>query len=69
MFINGNMPCPFEVKYRTGLYALVTFSLHGGTITPWERWIKEGNRALMPHWANIETDFRVALKNLYPSTD
>jgi HEPN domain-containing protein len=68
MFINDNMPCPFEAKYRTGLYALITFSLNGGTVTPWERWIKERNRALAPRWSQIERDFRAVLKNLYPDT-
>jgi hypothetical protein len=66
MFINDNMPCPFEVKYRTGLYALITFSLHGETVTPWEKWIKHLNRALAPRWPQIEADFRAVLKNLYP---
>ena len=64
IFINDNMPCPFEVKYRTGLYALVTFSLqHGRTVAPWEGWIKERNRALVPRWSQIEADFRTVLKN------
>lgn len=67
IFINDNMPCPFEVKYRTGLYALVTFSLqHGRTVAPWEGWIKERNRALVPRWSQIEADFRTVLKNLHP---
>lgn len=67
MFINDNMPCPFEAKYRTGLYALVTFSLqHGRTVTSWERWIKERNLALAPRLPQIEADFRTVLKNLYP---
>jgi hypothetical protein len=68
VFINENMPCPFEVKYRTGLYALVTFSLHGTTVTPWERWIKERNRALASHLSQIEADFRTVLKTLHPDT-
>jgi hypothetical protein len=69
MFINDNMPCPFEVKYRTGLYALVTFSLHHGrTVTPWEGWIKERNGALAPRWSQIEADFRTVLKNLHPDS-
>ena len=69
IFINDNMPCPFEVKYRTGLYALVTFSLqHGRTVAPWEGWIKERNRALVPRWSQIEADFRTVLKNLHPDS-
>jgi HEPN domain-containing protein len=68
MYINDNMPCPFVAKYRTGLYALVTFSLHGRTVTPWERWIKERNRALAPRWPRIEADFRATLRNLHPDT-
>jgi HEPN domain-containing protein len=68
MFINDNLPCPFDAKYRTGLYALMTFSLHGGTMTPWERWIKERNTALAPRWPQIEADFRTVLKNLHPDS-
>jgi HEPN domain-containing protein len=69
MFLNDNMACPFEAKYRTGLYGLVTFSLHHGrTVTPWEAWIKERNRALAPRWPQIEADFHSVLKNLYPAT-
>jgi HEPN domain-containing protein len=69
MFLNDNMSCPFETKYRTGLYALVTFSLqHGSTVTPWEAWIKKLNGALAPRWPQMEADFRTVLKNLYPDT-
>jgi hypothetical protein len=68
MFINDNMPCPFEAKYRTGLYALITFSLDRGTVMPWEKWIKHLNRALAPRWPQIEADHRAVLKNLYPNT-
>ena len=69
MFLNENLFLPLEAKYRTGLYALVTFSLHhGSTVTPWERWIKQCNRALAPRWPQIEANFRTVLKNLYPDT-
>jgi HEPN domain-containing protein len=68
MFLNENLSLPLEAKYRTGLYALVTFSLHGNTVTPWERWIKQGNRALAPRSPQIEANFRTVLKNLYPRT-
>lgn len=40
LFLNDNLSMPIEAKYSTGLYALVTFSLNGGTVTPWEKWIK-----------------------------
>ena len=66
MFLNDNLSLPFEAKYRTGLYALVTFSLHGRAIPPWERWIAERALALAPRWQQIETDFRAALQNLHP---
>jgi len=68
MFLNDNLPLPFEAKHRSGLYALVTFSLHGRTVTPWEKWIKHLNHALAPRWPQIEADFRVALKKLHPNT-
>jgi hypothetical protein len=56
LFLNENLPMPFEAKYRTGLYALVTFSLHGRAV-PWEHWIKHRNQALGPRWQEIEVDF------------
>jgi hypothetical protein len=68
MLLNDNLPLPFEAKQRTGLYSMVTFSLNGGTVTPWEKWIKERNLALAPRWPQIEADFRAALKKLYPNT-
>jgi HEPN domain-containing protein len=66
LFLNENLPMPFEAKYRTGLYALVTFSLHGRAVPPWEHWIKHRNQALAPRWQQIEVDFPVVLKNLHP---
>jgi hypothetical protein len=67
MFLNDNLPMPLDAKYRTGLYALVTFSLNGGTVTPWEKWIKERNQALALRWPQIEADFLAVLKRLHPN--
>lgn len=66
--LNDDLPMPVEAKYRTGLFSLVTFSLHGGAIPPWETWIKHLNRALAPRWPQIEADFRLVLKNLEADT-
>ena len=66
MFLNDALPMPLEAKYRTGLYALVTFSLNGRAFPPWETWIKHMNHALSPRWPQIEADFRTVLKNLHP---
>jgi hypothetical protein len=66
MFINENMPCPPDVRCRTGLFAAAASSLfNGGTVTPWERWIKESNRALHPRLPQIEANFRTSQANLY----
>lgn len=68
VFLNENLPCPRNVKYRTGLYALITFSLGpGGTVTPWEYWIKDRNQTLSPLLPRINTDQTAVLADLYPS--
>lgn len=67
LFLNDNLSMPIEAKYSTGLYALVTFSLNGGTVTPWEKWIKMDNRAFAPRWHQIEADFLAVLKRLHPN--
>lgn len=68
IFLNENLPCPRNVKYRTGLYALITFSLGpGGTVTPWEQWIKVGNQFLAPLVARINADHLAVLADLYPN--
>ncbi len=67
VLLNENMPCPINVKYRTGFYAAITFSLgHGATVTPTERWIKLNNRALAPLLPRIEQDYKSVMKALYP---
>jgi hypothetical protein len=46
IFLNENLPSPRNVKHRTGLYALITFSLGPArTVTPWEQWIKARNQS------------------------
>lgn len=67
IFLNENLPCPRNVKYKSGLYALITFSLsQGATITSWEHWIKTGNQALDPLVARINSDWKAVLTELYP---
>lgn len=68
VFLNENMPCPRNVKYRTGMYALITFSLgYHATVPPWELWIKTGNQALVPLLPRINADYASVKKELYPS--
>jgi hypothetical protein len=67
IFLNENLPCPRNVKYRTGLYALITFSLGPArTVTPWEQWIKAGNQSLAPLVPRINADHVAVLTDLYP---
>jgi HEPN domain-containing protein len=67
IFLNENLPCPRNVKYRTGLYVLVTFSLSPPrTVTPWERWIKANNQSLAPLIPRINADHFIVLTDLYP---
>jgi hypothetical protein len=68
IFLNENLPCPRNVKYRTGLYALITLSLGpGSTVTPWEQWIKAGNQSLAPLIPRINVDHVAVLTDLYPN--
>jgi hypothetical protein len=61
------MPCPLNVKMRTGFYAEITFSLGiAGTVTPTEFWIKNGNNALTPLLPRIADDYGRVMKELYP---
>jgi hypothetical protein len=69
MFINENMPCPPDVRCRTGLFAAAaSSSFNGGTVTPWEKWIKESNLALRPRLPQIEADLHASQANLYPNS-
>jgi hypothetical protein len=68
VFLNENLPCPRNVKYRTGMYALITFSLGpGATVTPWERWIKENNRSLAPLVQRINSEQTAVLREIHPN--
>ena len=69
IYLNENLPCPRNVKYRTGLYPLITFSLGPPfTVTAWERWIKMNNLALVPLLPRINAEHISVLKELYPTT-
>jgi hypothetical protein len=68
VFLNENMPCPRDVRCRTGLYALITFSLgYSAMVTPTESWIKNGNRPLAPLLPRIAADYHAVMKDLYPA--
>lgn len=68
IFLNENLPCPRNVKHKTGLYALITFSLGPPRkVTPWEQWIKAGNQSLAPLVPRINADHVAALTDLYPN--
>jgi hypothetical protein len=70
VLLNENLPCPRNVRYRTGLYANITFSLGlGGTVSPWENWIKNRNQALSPLIPRINADHAAVLAELYPGEE
>lgn len=67
VFLNENMPCPRNVKYRTGLYAAITFSLgYGSTVTATEHWIKLDNRPLSPLLPRIAEEYEAVMEELHP---
>jgi hypothetical protein len=67
VFLNESMPCPRNVKYRTGLYAAITFSLgYGSTVTPTEHWIKLHNRPLSPLLPRIREEYMAVMEELHP---
>ncbi len=67
IFINENLPCPHPVKYRTGFYAMITFSLgYKATVPPTEFWIKNNNQALAPLWPRIVSEYAAVMKELHP---
>jgi HEPN domain-containing protein len=67
--LNLILPCPRNVRMRSGLFAAVTFSLnHLNNVTPTERWIKQRNLALDLHWSAIERDYFDAMREIYPQT-
>lgn len=68
IFLSENIPCPHNVKYRAGIYPLITFSLSpSGTVTPWERWIKEDNQSLQPLLDRINAEHSQVLAVLHPN--
>jgi len=65
--LNFNLPCPRNVKMRSGLFAELTHSLnHLNDVSRAERWIKQDNLALAPHWMSIEHDYFETMRELYP---
>jgi hypothetical protein len=67
MILNDNLDCPQVVKYRTGLYALVTFSLNPlCRPTPTEKWLKLNNKSLAKRWPQIESEYHEVMAALHP---
>jgi HEPN domain-containing protein len=67
VLLNETLPCPLNVKMRTGFYYTVTFSLNPlSTSSPTEFWIKNHNYALNPLLPRINKDYFKVMKNLYP---
>jgi HEPN domain-containing protein len=67
VLLNENLPCPHNYKYRTGLYAAITFSLgYSKTVTPKEHWIKQRNLALIPLLPRIASDYVQVMEALHP---
>jgi len=68
IFLSENMPCPYHVKYRAGIYPLITASIDLGRseITSYERWIKYDNHALLPLLPRINSEHRAVMRALYP---
>jgi HEPN domain-containing protein len=68
IFLNENMPCPHNVKYRAGIYPLITISLgYKGGVTTSELWIKQNNHALAPLLPRINAEYALVIKELHPS--
>src|ERR1035441_2141741 len=66
--INENLPCPKTVKYRSGLFAAISFSVdHQGQVSPTEHWIKVQNRSLAPLLERIDQEQKEVLRQLSPS--
>jgi hypothetical protein len=68
IFLSENIPCPRNVKYRVGIYPLITFSFESrrAEMTTWEMWIKHDNRALSPLLPRINLEYAAVMKTLYP---
>ena len=67
--INVMLPMPRNIRMRSGLFALVMFSLnHLNSETPDEKWIKMQNAALAPHWDRIRTEYFETMKEIYPQS-
>jgi hypothetical protein len=69
IYLSENMPCPHNVRYRAGLYPLITFSLSGSNsmVTTWEHWIKHDNRALTALLPRVNMEYAQVMKELFPS--
>ncbi len=66
LLVNENLPCPKTVKYRTGLYGAITFSVDHPTVSPTEHWLKLNNQALAPVMSRIVEDQIEVLTLLHP---
>jgi hypothetical protein len=69
IFLSEHMPCPRNVRYRAGIYPMITFSLgYQATVPPTEFWIKNNNRALAPLLPRIHAEHMRVMEELYPET-
>lgn len=68
MAIYAHLPCPRNVKFRTGLYASITFSLNENSpnATPTEHWIKKNNVAIFEIWPDIVSQYPMVMQELHP---
>jgi hypothetical protein len=70
IFLNENLPCPKSVRYRTGFYAQITFSLGPqSNPTPCEVCIKQCNEALTPLLPRIADDYAEVIRALYQAPE
>lgn len=64
--INENLPCPLNVKFRSGLYAAITRSIEqDGFLWSEELWIKKQNFALGPKLPDIEKTYYGVMEEIY----
>ncbi|MES2390017.1 MAG: HEPN domain-containing protein [Acidobacteriota bacterium] len=66
IYLNENLPCPKNVRFRTGLYAIVTSSFELDVMPPWEFWIKTQNEELARLLPQISSEYVAVLEEIHP---